>query len=133
MDWVFGYLFHVLNPDRFDLTGTWEQTFKEPVPGDLLTQRPETERLKLRHLGSTVTGEGVIESDKRRFRYELRVSHSLVFGSYQKLGERGNITGRGMTQVIVSPDRLTMKGQSTWFDRDTEKIESSEVTWTKVA
>lgn len=130
---LLSWLFHFLNPDRFDLTGTWEYTYKEPDPSDPNSLREERECLRLRHLGSAVSGEGETKSEKRKFLYDLRVKHNLVFGSYQKVGEKGNTTGNGLIQLIVSPDRVAMNGQATWFDRDTEKIESAVVSIQKVS
>ncbi|MDT3678549.1 MAG: hypothetical protein ROZ64_06910 [Burkholderiaceae bacterium] len=130
---LLGWLFHFVNPDRFDLTGTWEYTFKEPDPIDPKSLREELECLRLRHLGSSVSGEGETKSEKRRFLYDLRIKHNLVFGSYEKVGEKGNTTGNGLIQLIVSPDRLAMDGQATWFDRDTLKIESAVVSIRKIS
>jgi hypothetical protein len=107
--------------------------YQEPDPLDPKNNRDETECLKLSHLGNVVSGIGETKSDKRRFKYDLRVKHNLVFGAYVKVGEKGNITGTGMIQLVVSPDRLGMKGQATWFDRDTERIESAMVNISKVA
>lgn len=133
MEGLFSRLFYLLDPAGFDLTGKWEQTFKEPEPGSPSTWRETKESVKLRHLGAFVSGTGETQNDKRCFRYNMRVQHNLVFGAYVKVGARGNITGNGMIQLVVSPDRLSMKGQATWFDHDTERIESSEATWTKIA
>jgi hypothetical protein len=130
---LFSRLFHILNPDRFDLTGKWEQKFKEPTPEDTSIWRETRELVDLRHLGAVVSGSGETQDDKRRFRYDLNVQHNLVFGSYVKIGAKGNITGNGMIQLIVSPDRVGMKGQATWFDSDTSQIESSVAVWTKIA
>lgn len=133
MNAAFGWAFNFLNPDAFDLSGTWDQSFDEPSPEDPATRRTETERVVLTHIGSVVSGRGESRIEKRQFEYDLRVKHNLVFGSYVKVGEKGNITGHGMIQLIVSPDRLSMEGQGTWFDKDTESIESSPVAWDKVA
>jgi len=130
---LLGWAFHFLNPDRFDLTGTWQYDYKEPDPSNPSVHRDETECLKIRHLGSAISGEGETKSDKRKFLYDMRVKHNLVFGSYEKVGEKGNTTGNGLIQLIVSPDRLAMNGQATWFDRDTEKIESAVVSIKKIA
>jgi len=88
----------------------------------------------MRHVGSIVSGMGEVVGDGRRFNYELRVRHNMVYGTYTKIAqEKGNVTGNGLIQLLVSPDRLSMKGQATWFDRDSEKIESSDVEWTKIS
>ena len=133
IDSVFGRLFHLLNPDRFDLTGTWSHQFKEPMPGNPTEWRDENEKVPLKHLGATVVGIRKTTVEPREFQYKLKVQHNLIFGSYVKVGEKGNITGSGMIQLIVSPDRLKMRGQATWFDRDTEQIESSQTEWTKIS
>lgn len=130
---LLSWLFHFVNPDRFDLTGTWQYAYEEPDPLDPKSLREERECLRLRHLGSAVTGEGETKAEKRKFVYDLRVKHNLVFGSYEKVGEKGNTTGNGLIQLIVSPDRLTMHGQATWFDRDTERIESAVVSVQKIS
>lgn len=132
VDSTLGRLFHLLNPDRFDLTGTWEQAFTEPA-GDGTTWEEIKETVVLRHLGGTVSGRGVTQDNGRIFLYDLRVQHNLVFGSYTKSGAKGNVTGKGVIQTIVSPDRLSMKGQATWFDNDTERIESSECLWSRTS
>jgi len=132
VDSALGRLFHLLNPDRFDLTGTWEQSFTEPAT-DGNTWEEIKETVVLRHLGGTVSGRGVTQDNGRIFLYDLRVQHNLVFGSYTKSGAKGNLTGNGVIQMIVSPDRLSMKGQATWFDNDTERIESSECVWSKTS
>lgn len=133
LEGLFSRLFHLLDPSRFDLTGKWSQAFKEPEPENPSRWRETTESIDLRHLGAFISGSGETQNDKRRFRYSMKVQHNLVFGSYVKVGAKGNIAGNGMIQLIVSPDRLSMKGQATWFDHDTERIESSETTWTKIA
>lgn len=130
---VLSWMFHILDPNRFDLSGTWEHTFEEPDPGNPLNKRKETECLRLNHLGNVVSGTGETKLDKRYFTYELHVTHNLVYGSYTKKGEKGNIAGSGMVQLVVAPGRLVMTGQSTWFDRDTEKIESAPVRLLKVS
>lgn len=132
VDSTLGRLFHLLNPDHFDLTGTWEQTFTEPA-ADGTTWEEIKETVVLRHLGGTISGKGVTLDNGRIFLYDFRVQHNLVFGSYKKSGAKGNVTGNGVIQMIVSPDRLSMKGQTTWFDNDTERIESSECLWGKTS
>lgn len=127
------WTFHVLDPHRFDLSGTWEHSFEEPDPGSSSGKHKETECLRLNHLGNMVSGSGETKADKRNFTYDLQVTHNLVFGSYKKVGEKGNITGSGMIQLVVSPDRLVMAGQATWFDRDTEKIESTPIRLLKIS
>lgn len=131
---VLGWAFHFINPDRFDLTGTWRHTYSEPTPGTPQVRRSCEETVRVRHVGSIVGGTGEVTGDGRRFNYELRVRHNMVFGTYTKVTrEKGNVTGNGLIQLLVSPDRLSMKGQATWFDRDSEKIESSYVEWTKTS
>lgn len=130
-DALFSWLFHILNPDRFDLTGKWRQGFTEPMTEDPTKWEQVEETVQLKHLGSRVTGIGETHDDHRKFKYDLRVQHNLIFGSYVKSGQRGNITGIGVIQMIVSPDRLQMIGQATWFDHDTNRVESSECTWSK--
>ncbi len=125
-------IFHALDPNRFDLTGKWRQVFSEPNEESPPNRVEVSETVQVSHVGNCVTAEGQAENPHRVFRYELRVKHNLVFGSYEKKGERGNITGGGMMQLIVSPDRLQMTGQATWYDRDTNRIESSESRWIKV-
>jgi hypothetical protein len=44
VDTTLGRLFHLLNPDRFDLTDTWEQTFTEPTATDGTTWEEIKER-----------------------------------------------------------------------------------------
>lgn len=132
VDTALGLVFHMLNPDRFDLTGTWEQTFTEPA-ADATTWEEIKETVVLRHLGGTISARGVTHDNGRVFLYDLRVQHNLVFGSYTKTGAKGSLAGKGVIQTIVSPDRLSMKGQATWFDHDTEKIESSECLWQKTS
>src|SRR5574337_960822 len=126
-------VFNLLNPDRYDLTGTWEQNFKEPDPAQSSTWISENETIRLKHLGNIITGTGQTKRLPRTFNYDLKAKHNMVFGSYVKKGERGNITGVGMMQLMVSPDRLEMKGQATWFDSDTKQIESSESNWKKIS
>ncbi len=62
VDSTLGRLFHLLNPDGFDLTGTWEQTFTEPAT-DGKTWEEIKETVVLRHLGGTVSGEGVTQDN----------------------------------------------------------------------
>ncbi|WP_243373210.1 hypothetical protein [Geotalea sp. SG265] len=126
-------VFHFLNPDRYDLTGKWEQIFKEPEDGGCTNWVIEQEITRLSHLGNIITGTGETKVTPRIFDYDLKAKHNMIFGSYKKRGEQGNITGVGMIQLIVSPDRLSMKGQATWFDHDTQRIESSESTWKKLS
>ena len=132
VDSSLGWLFHLLDPDRFDLTGTWEQTFAEPTEDAAMWEEVK-ELVNFRHLGARVTGKGTTRDNGRIFSYDLRVQHNLVFGSYRKTGAKGNVAGNGVVQMIVSPDRLSMKGQATWFDHDTEKIESGECQWEKIS
>lgn len=129
MDGGVAWLCHLLNPGRFDLTGKWRQTFREPTNSDPSQWEDIEETVTLRHLGNRVTGRGETQDNHRVFRYSCRVQHDLVFGTYVKKGERGNTTGSGMVQLVVTPDRLQMHGYATWFDHDTERIESSKVVW----
>lgn len=76
---MLSWMFHILDPNRFDLSGTWEHTFEEPDPGNPLSKRKETECLRLNHLGNVVSGTGETKLDKRYFAYELHVTHNLVF------------------------------------------------------
>jgi hypothetical protein len=130
---MFGWLFHLLNPDRFDLTGKWLQKFSEPTEEDPSKWQETQETVRLRQLGNRISGRGETHDDHRQFQYDFRVQHNLVFGSYKKIGEKGNIAGNGVIQMIVSPDCLGMKGQTTWFDHDTNQIESSGCLWTKLS
>lgn len=134
IDTIFGFFFHLFNPDKFDLSGTWEQKFKEPKPGDSsdsIEWVEEIEKISIKHIGSKLSGKGKTEIRVREFKYICSISHNMVSGSYTKVSEKGNITGNGVIQLIVSPDRLSMKGQATWFDADTNKVESSECIWKK--
>lgn len=133
-DWVsakISRMFHWLNPEKFDLTGNWEQEFDEPDPANPINKRTVKEKISLRHIGSQIKGEGTTSIDPRQFSYKCSIKHSMVFGEYVKKGEKGNISGNGLIQLIVSPDRLSMEGQATWYDNDTKKIESSHSVWNK--
>ncbi|WP_418118297.1 hypothetical protein [Variovorax sp. 350MFTsu5.1] len=125
-------LLHWADKERFDLTGIWEQTCLEPTPGEPTVLREVKERVELRQLGVTVKGEGATTIDPRNFTYTMRVTRSMVFGSYNKRGQRGNITGSGMIQLILNGGSTQMDGYATWFDSDTDKIESSKVTWRRL-
>src|SRR3990167_2811973 len=120
-----------LNPEKFDLTGKWEQEFDEPDPANPDNKRTVKEKIELRHIGNQIKGEGTTSVDPRHFNYKCSIKHSMVFGEYVKKGEKGNISGNGLIQLIVSPDRLSMEGQATWYDNDTKKIESSHSVWHK--
>lgn len=128
---AFSWLFHFLNPEKFDLTGNWVQVFEEPTSENITVRQKITEKIKLKHIGSVITAEGVTDIDPRSFTYDCTIKHSMLFGEYVKKGEKGNISGSGMIQLIVSPDRLTMEGQTTWYDNDTKRIESSHAIWKK--
>lgn len=132
-DKVFGWFFCFMDPDRFDLTGTWIQTFTECCEEDLTQWREVKEKIILCHLGNRVSGDGDTDTKPRHFTYSFHVAHNLLFGSYVKKGEKGNVSGSGMIQLIVSSDRIRMEGHATWFDKDTEKIESSPCTWEKIS
>ena len=132
LDRFFGSIFNAINPDRYDLTGKWEQTFTEPEDANCVNWVTEQESDKLIHIGNRISGKGQTKILPRFFIYDLKVKHNMVFGSYIKKGEKGNITGVGMIQLIVSPDRLEMTGQATWFDSDTKQIESSKSNWKKI-
>ena len=67
MDGLFGTVSYVINPDRFDLTGSWLYEFEEPHRVSPNGKRNETEHVKLRHIGAVVSGEGWTEVEKRRF------------------------------------------------------------------
>lgn len=129
---TFSRLLYWADSERFDLTGTWEHTCLEPTPGAPEVLRQVKERVELNQLGVTVTGTGRTDIDPREFTYSMRVSRSMVFGSYNKRGQRGNITGSGMVQLVVDAASMRMEGQATWFDTDTEKIESSKVSWRRL-
>lgn len=131
VDNIFSWTFHLLDKDRFDLTGKWQQIFREPKSGNPIQCVETKEIVHLKHLGNKISGSGTTQDNHRQFLYDLTVQHNLVYGFYEKIGERGNITGKGVNQMIVSPDRLQMNGQATWFDHDTNKIESSEIIWKK--
>ena len=130
---ILSSVFHVLNPERFDLTGKWKQVFTEPGDKDPNAWCEETEVVELKHVGNYISGIGKTKILHRTFIYDLRVKHNMLFGSYIKKGEKGNLSGHGMAQMIVSADRLKMKGQATWFDHDTNQIESSACAWEKIS
>jgi hypothetical protein len=94
-----------------------------------LHKRKCTERINVTQLGSSISGIGEIKGDNRTFIYSLTLAHNMIYGAYTKNGLKGNLTGHGMSQLIINAERTQMKGQSTWFDADTQKIESSEVIW----
>lgn len=129
---MFSQLFYVLNPDKYDLTGKWKQTFTEPSAHDPSQWEEVTEIAEFRHIGNKITGTGETQDDHRQFVYDCKIQHNLVFGTYVKKAQKGNITGNGMIQLIISPDRLKMDGQATWFDHDTNQIESSKCRWEKM-
>lgn len=124
---------NMFDPDRFDLTGKWEQSFHEPSENDPKKWVETKEIVQLNHYGNIITGRGETQRLHRVFYYDFKVKHNMVFGLYLKKGEKGNLTGAGMSQLMVTPDRLEMNGQATWFDHETNKIESSEVLWKKIA
>ncbi|GCB04432.1 hypothetical protein PSUB009319_20630 [Ralstonia sp. SET104] len=127
-----GFLVNLVNPERFDLAGVWQQTFDEPDPAKPSVRRTETERVQLSHIGSVLTGVGKTTVQPRDFSCDLRVSHSMVFGAYKKVGRQGSLTGQGMVQLIVNASRTEMIGCATWYDQDTDKIESASVKWLRV-
>lgn len=132
---VFSRVLLHLDPYRFDLSGTWQQTYQEPTPGDIGTLRTVVETVKLKQVGTTVAGDGETDIDRRTFRYSLRVNNNMVFGEYVKVGpseQPGSITGTGMVQAIIDPGRKEMIGRATWFDNDTKGIESSGVSWKRI-
>lgn len=134
-DWVlttFSRIMFSIDRDRFDLSGVWEHSFDEPIPDAPEKVRAIKERVELRQLGVTVTGVGRTDVDPRDFVYTMRVSQSMVYGSYRKRAPKGNITGAGMVQLIVDPGTQIMMGQATWFDSDTKQIESSRVAWKRL-
>jgi hypothetical protein len=132
MDSFFGALLHRLDKDRINLTGTWQQTYTEPPAGGGDVWITTTERIELKQGWKAVTGTGETTNHPRTFQYELTIKHDLVFGNYEKKGQQGNLTGTGMTQMIVSKDRKTMIGQATWLDSDTNQIESCKVSWVRL-
>lgn len=129
---LLGSMANAVNPDRFDLTGLWQQVFDEPDPADPTRSRTETERIELKHIGSVLSGSGQTSVQPRNFNYDMRVSHSMVFGAYKKVGQQGSLTGQGMVQLIVNANRTEMNGCATWYDQDTDKIESATVKWTRI-
>ena len=48
IDSRFTWAFHLLNPNRFDLTGKWKQAFKEPSPEDPEQWRDVEEVIELK-------------------------------------------------------------------------------------
>ena len=80
----FSWLFHLFDPDRFDLSGMWEQTFHEREPQNLDEFREVKETVRLKHLGNTVSGNGKTDIDPRDISYPGRIEHNLFFGSYVK-------------------------------------------------
>jgi hypothetical protein len=132
-DTFFSSLALWLNPQRFSLTGTWEQTFDEPLDKKGIKKVTETETIRITHGFSSITGVGRTQNRPRDFNYDLRVLHHLVDGSYSKVATQGNIAGTGTIQMTISDDRLRMIGHTTWLDRDTGKIESSQVEWKKIS
>ncbi|MDP3350702.1 MAG: hypothetical protein Q8S92_17050 [Hydrogenophaga sp.] len=133
---LFSKLLWLLDPNRFDLTGTWRHTYLEPTPGNVETLRTIVETVKLKQVGTTVVGQGETDIDKRTFHYSLRINNNMVFGEYVKTGLRtqpGSISGAGMVQTIIDPGRMVMNGRATWFDNDTHAIESSEIRWERIA
>ncbi len=129
---MLGWFANRINPDRFDLSGPWQQGFDEPDPAAPTQRRAETERIDLHHIGSVLSGTGKTNVQPRTFNYDLRVSHSMVFGPYKKVGQQGSLTGQGMVQLIVNANRTEMSGYATWYDQDTDQIESATVRWTRI-
>lgn len=133
VDWVA----QLIDPNRFTLTGSWTQTYTEPDPSNSSTRRTVTETIVLTQAASHVTGKGTTATDPRTFEYTLTCKNNMVYGSYVKksqneqVSHKGSVVGTGMVQLIISPGIGRMKGQATWFDADTEEIESSVVTWVR--
>jgi hypothetical protein len=133
IEWIISNLLYFVDKNRVNLNGTWEQVFTEPASKKSAKWKVAKEKVELRHFGSSLSGKGITKKDKRVFEYKCKVQHSMVFGSYKKkTAAQGNITGNGMIQLMITPDRTGMIGQATWYDKDTEKIESSKSTWTKI-
>lgn len=121
----------LMSPNGINTTGIWQQDFLEPDPSDPTQKRSCSERIDLKQIGTIISGDGIIKTDGRTFKYSLTIDHNMVFGRYKKDGRKGNIAGHGMIQLIINAERDQMKGQATWFDADTQKIEYSEVIWTR--
>jgi len=133
IDNILSRLFHALNPDALDLSGTWRQSCAEPTSATGDIREIVFEVIYLKHLGARISAKGKMEGDGREFLYDLRLKQRLVFGAYSKSGAKGSVTGTGMVQLIVSPDCKKLSGQATWFDSDTQRIESSGVEWILLA
>jgi hypothetical protein len=128
---LLGSVAHRLDPDRYDLTGTWQALSEEPDSPNTSIRVPVEERIEITQVGNSIDCKSAVTgSDPREFRYRLKVSHSMVYGTYEKKVDRPGVQlGSGMIQMIIDPNRKKMAGSVTWYDSDTGQIEHSKAEW----
>ena len=133
IDSSFSFVFNVLNPNSFNLSGTWEYEYHEPSQDDPKKKVTEKEKVKITQIGNVIWATGETQKYKRTFKYKLTVTHNLIMGTYKKIGEKGATSGTGVIQLIVGANRNKLVGHATWMDADSNQLESDALEWGKIA
>jgi hypothetical protein len=133
IDSLFSFLFNIFHRDSFNLSGTWEYTFREPSHNNPSVIAQEKEKVKVTQVGNIIWARGETENYKREFEYRLNINHNLIYGTYRKKGVKGATSGTGVIQLVVSANRDKLIGHGTWMDADSNKIESDSLEWVKIA
>jgi len=132
VDSVLSFVSHGWDPNRCNLSATWEYEFSEPDPKNPGVTRKDRDKVKINHVGNFIWATGETQKDKRTFNYRLRVVQNLIFGTYKKVAKKGVTSGTGVVQLAVNPNCDRMVGYTTWMDSDSNQIESCEVEWNRL-
>ena len=133
IDGFLSFLFNLLNPNSFNLSGTWEGKFVEPSAEDPEMKVQEIEKVKIFQVGTIIWAKSETQSNKRIFKYRLSVNHDIVMGTYRKSGTRGVTSGTGVIQLVVNSERNKLEGHATWMDSHSNTLESDDILWKQIA
>src|SRR4030042_574275 len=107
--------------------GRWTATYWEPNESGEVEERSET--INLHQIGRLVWGDGTVsDTPTRDFKFSGSILRNTLRGSYSRKGQKSQ-SGTGTFQVVIAGSDASMNGWCIWYDRDTDKGESSLYKW----
>ena len=112
------------------LAPTFKTSFREINE----TNQPITtvETVNVRQFGYLVFGE--IRSDAcpdSVYKFKGKITRNVLTAQFRPKERRRNATGRGAFQLLLTKDDRVLVGSVSWFDSDSDKVESSNYVWTQ--